>query len=103
MPSRAVDEAWHGFILCTVRYAAFCTAAYGRFLHHHPEGGGAGDAGADPMEEQLRRTVIAWSMVAQPGEDCVLWDIDSRLGLEQPWGVDARRVEAIRREIADRR
>jgi hypothetical protein len=27
MPSRAVDEAWHGFILCTARYAAFCEAA----------------------------------------------------------------------------
>ena len=38
MPSRAVDEAWHGLILCTVRYAAFCDAAYGRFLHHHPDG-----------------------------------------------------------------
>ena len=24
MPSHAVDEAWHGFILCTARYAAFC-------------------------------------------------------------------------------
>ena len=36
MPSHAVDEAWHGFILCTARYAAFCDAAYGRFLHHHP-------------------------------------------------------------------
>src|SRR3954451_2760734 len=39
MPSHAVDEAWHGFILCTARYADFCQAAYGRFLHHHPEGG----------------------------------------------------------------
>ena len=39
MPSHAVDEAWHGLILCTARYAAFCDRAYGRFLHHHPEGG----------------------------------------------------------------
>jgi hypothetical protein len=39
MPSRAVDEAWHGLILCTVRYSAFCKKAYGQFLHHHPEGG----------------------------------------------------------------
>ena len=23
MPSHAVDEAWHGLILCTARYAAF--------------------------------------------------------------------------------
>src|SRR5262245_30191368 len=39
MPSRAVDEAWHGLILCTARYSAFCEKAYGQFLHHHPEGG----------------------------------------------------------------
>ena len=53
MPSRAVDEAWHGLILCTARYSAFCTAAYGRFLHHHPEGvtsSGSACAG-DPMHE----------------------------------------------------
>lgn len=97
MPSRAVDEAWHGLILCTVRYAAFCDAAYGRFLHHHPEGGAptAVAAGDECMEEQLRRTVIAWSMVAEPGERCVLWDLDSRLGLDEPWGIAADRVAAI--------
>ena len=39
MPSHAVDEAWHGLILCTARYSVFCKQAYGRFLHHHPEGG----------------------------------------------------------------
>lgn len=38
MPSHAVDEAWHGLILCTARYATFCDRAYGRFLHHHPTG-----------------------------------------------------------------
>lgn len=100
MPSRAVDEAWHGFILCTARYAAFCTAAYGRFLHHHPEDGmPTGVAAGDPMGEQLRRTVVAWSLVARPGEECVLWDIDTRLGLDEPWGIPAGRVEAIRREL----
>src|SRR3954447_11798798 len=59
MPSRAVDEAWHGFILCTARYAQFCDDAYGRFLHHHPEGGApdalAGTSGS--MGDQLGRTV----------------------------------------------
>ena len=39
MPSRAVDEAWHGLILCTARYQAFCDMAYGKFMHHHPVGG----------------------------------------------------------------
>src|SRR4051812_48993879 len=93
MPSHAVDEAWHGFILCTARYAAFCDAAYGRFLHHHPEGAGSGGGGS--MEEQLARTVVAWSLVSQPGEECVLWDLDSRVGVEAPWGVPLDRVAAV--------
>src|SRR3954453_17242079 len=60
MPSRAVDEAWHGFILCTARYAEFCESAYGRFLHHHPEGGAPGPiaATAGGVASQLGRTVV---------------------------------------------
>lgn len=105
MPSRAVDEAWHGFILCTRRYADFCERAYGQFLHHHPEG--AEPAGAEPadMAGQLGRTVVAWSLVARPGEECMLWDLDSRLGLADPWGIPAPRVaeiEATLRESAGR-
>src|SRR3954454_11358703 len=68
MPSRAVDEAWHGFILCTQPYAAFCATAYGQFLHHHPDGSGTG--AADGVREQLGRTVVAWTLVAEPGEQC---------------------------------
>ena len=95
MPSHAVDEAWHGFILCTARYARFCDEAYGRFLHHHPEGGGPGEADHGDMAEQLRRTVVAWSLVARPGEECVLWDLDRRVGVEHPWGVPPEVVRAV--------
>ena len=104
MPSRAVDEAWHGLILCTARYSAFCDKAYGRFLHHYPEGSvTAGTPGAgDPADEQLRRTVIAWSLVAQPGEECVLWDLDERVGVDRPWGMDRGRVAQIQAAVADR-
>jgi hypothetical protein len=98
MPSHAVDEAWHGFILCTARYAAFCEAAYGRFLHHHTEGSGSGTG--DPMTDQLSRTVIAWSLVAAPIETCVLWDLDARVGVEAPWGVAAAQVEAVHAHLA---
>ena len=103
MPSHAVDEAWHGLILCTARYAAFCKQAYGQFLHHHPDGGAPHDVpGAnDPAHEQLRRTVIAWSLVATPGEQCVLWDLDQRVGVDQPWGLDATRVAAIQAAITE--
>lgn len=104
MPSHAVDEAWHGFILCTARYSAFCDAAYGRFLHHHPEGGApAGSAAlADCTHEQLRRTVIAWSLVAAPGEECVLWELDSKVGVDEPWGISPELVAAVHDDIADR-
>ena len=95
MPSHAVDEAWHGLILCTARYSAFCDKAYGQFLHHHPEGGAPTGVPADPIGEQLGRTVVAWTLVANPGEECVLWDLDRRVGVDEPWGVDPARVAAI--------
>lgn len=102
MPSNAVDEAWHGFILCTVRYTAFCDRAYGRYLHHHPEGGAPESARAqvDSMDDQLRRTVIAWSLVAHPGEECVLWDLDRRVDVTEPWGISRSRVSEIHTAIA---
>jgi hypothetical protein len=102
MPSHAVDEAWHGFILCTARYSAFCDRAYGRYLHHHPEGGepAGGHARAGSMDDQLRRTVIAWSLVSSPDEDCVLWDLDAHVGVAHPWGIRADRVTEIRTAVA---
>ena len=36
MPSQAVDDLWHEFILYTRHYDAFCKQAFGRFLHHTP-------------------------------------------------------------------
>ncbi|WP_306371954.1 hypothetical protein [Nocardia sp. CC216A] len=99
MPSHAVDEAWHGFILCTLRYQRFCDTAYGRFLHHFPEGEGSRGAVVDPMAEQLGRTVVAWSMVARPGESCVLWDLDSRVGVARPWGIPTERIALIEESL----
>ena len=98
MPSHAVDEAWHGLILCTAAYARFCDEAYGQFLHHHPDGTGPATAGA--MTHQLGRTVVAWTIVAAPGERCVLWDLDSHVGVDQPWGVPADQVDAVLTNLA---
>lgn len=92
MPSRAVDEAWHGFVLCTRDYAAFCSRAYGEFLHHFPEG----TAPALRTDgDQITRTVVAWTMVRCPNEVCVLWDLDDTVGVAEPWGVDLQRVRDI--------
>jgi hypothetical protein len=101
MPAHAVDEAWHGLILCTAMYSAFCERAYGRFLHHHPDGGApaAVEARAGCADEQLRRTVIAWALVAAHGEHCVLWDLDQRVGVETPWGIGPARVAAIEADL----
>ena len=103
MPSHAVDEAWHGLILCTARYSAFCSSAYGQFLHHHPDGGTPVDIAnrSGCSDDQLRRTVIAWSLIAAPDEECVLWDLDEHVGVDQPWGFDLARVAAIQAEIAE--
>ncbi|WP_067719408.1 hypothetical protein [Nocardia yamanashiensis] len=94
MPSYAVDEAWHGLILCTLRYQRFCEATYGKFLHHFPAGETLRGAG-DSMADQLGRTVVAWSLVMRPGERCVLWELDSLVGVPDPWGIPADRVELI--------
>ncbi len=61
----------------------------------------------DAIEDQLGRTVVAWSLVAMPDEHCVLWDLDHVVGVDDPWGIDSDRVAAIQatmtRLIADGR
>ena len=48
MPSQAVDEAWHAFILSTKAYNSFCQRAFGKFLHHHP---------AETMQTRTQATI----------------------------------------------
>jgi hypothetical protein len=36
MPSQVADDLWHEFILYTKHYQAFCSRAFGRFMHHSP-------------------------------------------------------------------
>jgi len=48
---------------------------------------------------RVRRTVIAWSLVATPGEQCVLWDLDERVGVDQPWGLHLDQVAAIQAAV----
>jgi hypothetical protein len=70
MPSRAVDEAWHGLILCTARYSEFCTKAYGEFLHHHPDGGAPAGIPGDRLAQQQQRWVTATAVHrTEPGVD----------------------------------
>ena len=92
MPSRAVDEAWHEFILDTRAYTSFCHAAFGRYLHHTPD-----EAMGTPMGDALAETVRAWDRSDMGRlEDSILWDLDARLGLEQPLGIDGLHLAAVR-------
>jgi hypothetical protein len=83
MPSRLVDEAWHEFILDSLSYTDFCEKAFGGYLHHMPD-----EAMENPFGETLGETVRAWdrSEAGKAGES-ILWDLDKRLGVEEPLGV----------------
>ena len=57
MPSRAVDVAWHEFILLTREYTSFCDRGFGRYLHHEPDG--RGRAAAEAAQARLGATWLA--------------------------------------------
>lgn len=86
MPSRAVDMAWHEFILLTQAYARFCGNALGRFLHHIPA---AGESSPKSALEGLKTTWLQackWEGINQksPARLPLLFEID--VALEIPDG-----------------
>jgi hypothetical protein len=92
MPSRAVDEAWHEFILDSLAYTLFCDLAFGEYLHHTPD-----EAMSTPMGDALGDTVRAWDRSGiGAGEESVLWDLDARLGIDEPLEVDELSLTAAR-------
>ena len=36
IPTKAIDEGWHNFILFTQDYEKFCKSVLGKFVHHQP-------------------------------------------------------------------
>jgi hypothetical protein len=96
MPSRVVDDAWHEFILDSLAYTTFCNAAFGAYLHHTPD-----EAMSTPMASALDSTVRAWDLSdAGAADESVLWDLDEKLGIEKPLGVDGLRLSAVRSNAA---
>lgn len=83
MPSQAVDEAWHTFILFTREYRNYCHKALGRFLHHTPV-----EAMSSPTiaQQSIKR---AWRLACQregidpklPGRLPRLFAIDAELAI----------------------
>jgi hypothetical protein len=85
MPSRAVDIAWHEFILMTREYQSFCDEAFGYYLHHSPE-----ETMDEAMPASLRRTLTTLERdPAVPGYIGIpfLFALDGELGIEggQQW------------------
>ena len=57
MPSQVVDAAWHEFILHTRAYDAWCSAAFGKLMHHTP----AEVLGRDPKRNDGLRRSWYWA------------------------------------------
>jgi hypothetical protein len=84
MPSKAVDAAWHEFIVLTKEYAKFCEQAFGKYLHHTPKAmmDTPTQAAVANTLHQLRNpalTPAGWAMV---GTVPLLFAIDRELGFK---------------------
>jgi hypothetical protein len=93
MPSRAVDEAWHEFILDSAGYSKFSQSAFGGYLP------ALSDDLEAPIDDLLARTVAAWdrSLEGRGVRESVLWDLDRHLGIEDPWGLDDEQLALARK------
>ena len=81
MPSVVVDDMWHELLLHTRDYAAFCNAAFGRFLHHEPESAMTPDHAAANRSHRLLKTL----RFAYQDENCrpelpLLFRVDHAVG-----------------------
>lgn len=98
MPSQAVDDAWHEFLLFTRNYDSFCQRALGRFLHHVPA-----EAMQSPTQAQdgIKR---AWRLAClregidplKPSRLPLLFSIDRDLGIADGfrYALDCRQLGA---------
>ena len=103
MPSKAVDDLWHEFILFTKHYNDFCQQAFGHFLHHTP----AVVLGSQKVaDDGLRRT---WWYACKdetinprnPSRLPLLFALDSKLDLPDGFRYEAncnKRVTKYRQD-----
>lgn len=97
MPSKAVDAAWHEFIVLTKQYASFCEEAFGRYLHHTPKAMmdvPASAALANTLH-QLRGQALSpagWAMV---GTVPLLFAIDRELGFKDGHVYDESAIHTL--------
>ena len=104
MPSKAVDDAWHEFIVMTHDYAEFCRKAFGRYLHHTPAAQmdePMGDAVANTLH-QLKSPSIGPASVAMLGAMPLIFALDRELGIGDGHRYDTAafaELDVRRREI----
>jgi hypothetical protein len=99
MPSRAVDVAWHEFILMTREYQSFCDEAFGYYLHHSPE-----ETMDEAMPGALRRTLLTTERDPMvPGYVGIpfLFALDGELGLEDGQKWTPQDIDSLRSSGAD--
>jgi hypothetical protein len=99
MPSRAVDIAWHEFILMTREYQSFCDEAFGYYLHHSPE-----ETMDEAMPGALRRTLLTTEREPMvPGYVGIpfLFALDGELGLEGGQNWTPEEIDSLRSSGAD--
>jgi hypothetical protein len=99
MPSKAVDQAWHAFILETRAYAAFCQQAFGAMLHHT-----GFEDGSNRVFDALYNT---WAWAAKlPGGHAAsslatrLFTTDTNLAIANPFIAD---MDALKNRFEARR
>ena len=99
MPSKAVDVAWHEFILLTREYQSFCNEAFGYYLHHSPE-----ETMDEAMPAALRRTLLTTEREAMvPGYLGIpfLFALDGELGLPDGQNWTPEELDGLRTSGAD--
>jgi hypothetical protein len=97
MPSQVVDDAWHEFILHTRGYQAWCSAAFGKLLHHTP----AAVLGRDARRNDGLRRAWYWACKEEsidpraPSRLPLLFALDKKLGIEGGFAYvpDCRSIE----------
>ena len=83
MPSKAVDELWHAFILHTQAYQDFCQRAFGSFFHHVPASamGTSGSESAMAMRRTFRLACQEAGLVRTDTRLPLLFTIDWQLAV----------------------
>ena len=97
MPSKAVDAAWHEFIVLTREYAAFCQQAFGKYLHHTPKAmmDTPTSAALANTLHQLRGQSLSpagWAMV---GSMPLIFALDRELGFKEGHVYDEAAIHEL--------